>query len=77
MCLVIPGLQPIPSSPRRRAPSSVSSVSIRKASFFAADASTTFPPSKRSRIPSISRPASTAGNSVNAIVPSAESSTGL
>ena len=28
----MPGLQPMPSSPRRRAPSSVSSVSIRKAS---------------------------------------------
>ena len=34
------------------------------------------PPSKRSRIPLISRPANMAGNSVNAISPSAESSTG-
>ena len=53
---VIPGLQPIPSSPRRRAPSSVSSISSRKASFVSAEASTTRPPSKRSRTPLTSRP---------------------
>ena len=40
---MIPGLQPIPSSPSRRAPSSTSIVSIRYASFVSAEASTTTP----------------------------------
>ena len=60
----------------RRAPSSVSSVSIRKSSSLSADASTTRPSEKRRRMPRISRPPSIAGNSVNAIVPSADVSTG-
>src|SRR5581483_2547721 len=52
VCRWIPGLQPIPSSPRRRAPSSVSSAASRNSSFPVADASTTSPASKRSRTPS-------------------------
>jgi hypothetical protein len=47
----IPGLQPMPSSPRRRAPSSVSSVSRRNASPLEAVASTILPSSKTSRAP--------------------------
>ena len=48
----MPGLQPMPSSPTRRAPSSVSSAPSRNSSFAVAEASTTLPPSKRRRTPS-------------------------
>ena len=54
---VMPGLQPMPSSPSRRAPSSRSSCSNRNSSFASAEASTTFPPANRSRMPRTSRPA--------------------
>ena len=66
----------MPSSPIRRAPSSVSSVASRKSSSVSAEASTTRPSEKRSRMPRTSRPLQIAGNSVKAIVPSAEVSTG-
>ena len=76
MCCVMPGLQPMPSSPSRREPSSVSSVARRKSSFKRAEASTIRPSENVNVMPSISRPAYTPGNSENAIVPSAEFSTG-
>ena len=66
----------MPSSPSRRAPSSVSMVPAGIPLSASADASTTRPPSKRSRTPRHSRPVYTAGNSENVITPSAESSTG-
>ena len=56
MWRVMPGLQPIPSSPSLRAPSSVSSVSRRYSSSESAEASTIRPASKRRRIPLTSRP---------------------
>ena len=52
VCRWMPGLQPIPSSPTRRAPSSVSSVFSRNSSFDRADASTTTPSRNSSRTPS-------------------------
>ena len=73
---VIRGLQPIPSSPRTRAPSSVSSVANRKSSFAVAPASTTRPPSNLSHAPTTSRPKYVAGNSANMTTPSVAVSTG-
>src|ERR1051325_408391 len=63
---VIRGLQPIPSSPRRREPSSRSSVSSRNDSFESADAPTTRPSSNPGRIPGPSGPAEPAGTARHA-----------
>ena len=72
---VIPSLQPIPSSPTNRAPSSIESAASSVSSPRSARASSARPLLKRRRMRSTAPPSKSVGRSKR-IVPSAESSTG-